>query len=127
MVEVTLVSLSDHKSLLPILPDVASISLSDLKTKMANTDLIARVYPSSHDHLARHAAKAIIDSSYYVSPLYEEPEEKIQYGRDDRERTEPPDEPGDRKPSEFDGKPFIEIQFSEARDPRVEFNLDVAV
>ncbi|EFY87023.1 calcium/calmodulin-dependent protein kinase [Metarhizium acridum CQMa 102] len=93
---------------------------------MANTDLIARVYPSSHDHLARHAAKAIIDSSYYVSPLYEEPEEKIQYGRDDHERTEPPDEPGDRKPSEFDGKPFIEIQFSEARDPRVEFNLDVA-
>lgn len=79
---------------------------------MANTDLIARVYPFSDDQRKRYAARAISASSFYVPPLSEVSQEEVKFGRDDREVTEPPDEAGDRKKSEFNGMPFLEIKFS---------------
>ncbi|KAK9438289.1 CAMK family protein kinase [Metarhizium brunneum] len=75
-------------------------------------DLIARVYPNSDEDVKKYAETAIKASSYYVSLLYEEPDEVVQYGRDDRETTEPPEQPHDRKTSKFHGKPYIEIRFS---------------
>ncbi|GAB0138922.1 hypothetical protein EsDP_00007142 [Epichloe bromicola] len=82
---------------------------------MPDTDLIARVYPFSdvsHDDPKQYAAKAIMASSFYVPQLSEVSQKEVKFGRDDREVTEPPDEPGDRKESEFNGKPFLEIKFS---------------
>ncbi|KIE01982.1 CAMK family protein kinase, partial [Metarhizium majus ARSEF 297] len=76
-------------------------------------DLIARVYPFSiRRGNKKYASEAIKASPFYVPPLHEEPKQEVRYGRDDRERTEPPDKPGDRKPSEFDGEPCIEVRFS---------------
>ncbi|EFY85386.1 CAMK family protein kinase [Metarhizium acridum CQMa 102] len=43
--------------------------------------------------------------------LSDEPPKKFQYGRDDRETTEPTQEE-DAKVSAYDGRPFIEIRFS---------------
>ncbi|KAG8415249.1 hypothetical protein J3458_009111 [Metarhizium acridum] len=74
-------------------------------------DLIARVYPSVDPH--GHTAEAIRASPYYVQSqsLSDEPPKKFQYGRDDRETTEPTQEE-DAKVSAYDGRPFIEIRFS---------------
>lgn len=75
-------------------------------------DLIARVYPFFDHPDLHYAAKVIRASPFYVPQLHQKPKQAVQYGRDDREVTEPPDEPADRKASEFDGMPFIDVRFS---------------
>lgn len=79
---------------------------------MNDADFIARVYPGPDDQGMSYAATAIEAGSFYVPPLHQKPKQEVQYGRDDRETTEPPEQPHDRKTSKFDGKPCIELRFS---------------
>ncbi|KAK2595005.1 hypothetical protein QQS21_007259 [Conoideocrella luteorostrata] len=79
---------------------------------MDDADLIARVYPAVVRGNEKHAPNSIKACSLYVPPQHETAEEEVQYGRDDRETTEPPEQPVDKMRFEYDGRPFIEVRFS---------------
>ena len=77
---------------------------------MADFDLVACLYPFEDSKgIAETTIHATANNSRFVGALLPEPELKIQYGRGDRESTEPPEQP---QGSHLDYCPRLEWRFS---------------
>jgi hypothetical protein len=79
--------------------------------KIADTDLIARLY--TNENIDDYELKAIQTSSHYVPPPLQRPRPRVLRGRGERERTEPPEEPEQSNSSAHHYKPCLEIRFSD--------------
>ena len=78
---------------------------------MADSDLIARLYP--YNDLDLSLSKVIQTSSRYLPAPLQRPRPRVLRGRGERERTEPPEESEQSNSSEHHYQPCLEIRFSD--------------